>query len=209
VGFAAAVFGAALAARPRKAAPLPTGWWLRIAAMAAVSGTLIGWTVANVPLESLTIGDWLRSLAWAGVALISPLAGAAALATGARMPSFAQILGRAPLRPHDVVAWSLGVVLIVIAVLSVQAALGLVFDGRYRDFPFAPLTSAVVPLLLVARWKRRLKAPAAETAMAVALTGSAVYIALNEGFANWQALWFSAALLALALTLVQARDAPS
>ncbi|HEY6995653.1 MAG TPA: beta-(1-6) glucans synthase [Xanthobacteraceae bacterium] len=209
VGFAAAVFGAALAARPRKAAPLPAGWWLRIAAMAAVSGTLIGWTVANVPLESLTIGDWLRSLAWAGVALISPLAGAAALATGARMPSFAQILGRAPLRPHDVVAWSLGVVLIVIAVLSVQAALGLVFDGRYRDFPFAPLTSAVVPLLLVARWKRRLKAPAAETAMAVALTGSAVYIALNEGFANWQALWFSAALLALALTLVQARDAPS
>jgi hypothetical protein len=40
------------------------------------------------------------------------------------------------------------------------------------------------------------------------LTGSAVYIALNEGFANWQALWFSAALIALAFTLVQARDAP-
>jgi glucan 1,3-beta-glucosidase len=209
VALAAAVFGAALAGRPRKAAALPAGWWLRITAIAVVSGTLIGWTVANVPLESLTVGDWLRSLAWAGVALMAPIVGAAASATGARMPSFAQILGRAPPRPRDGVAWSLGIVLIVIAVLSVQAALGLVFDGRYRDFPFAPLTGAVVPLLLVARWKPRLKAPAAETAMAIALTGSAVYIALNEGFANWQALWFAASLLALALTLVQARDAPS
>ena len=32
-------------------------------------------------------------------------------------------------------------------VLAVQAALGLVFDPRYRDFPFAPLTGAAVPLL--------------------------------------------------------------
>lgn len=208
VALAALVFGAALAGRPRKAAAPAAGWWLRIAAIAAVSGALIGWTVANVPIESLTVGDWLRSLAWAGAAVTAPIIAAAAAATGARMPSFGQILGRAPQRPHDVVALALGIVLIVLALLSVQAALGLVFDGRYRDFPFAPLTGAVIPLLLVARWRPRLKAPAAETAMAVTLAGSAVYIALNEGFANWQALWFSASLLALAFTLVQARDAP-
>ena len=35
-----------------------------------------------------------------------------------------------------------------------------------------------------------------------------VYIAFNEGFANWQALWFCAGLIALALTLLQARGAP-
>jgi exo-beta-1,3-glucanase (GH17 family) len=208
VVLAAAVFAAALAVRPRKAAAPPAGWWLRIAATAIVSGILIGWTVANVPLESLTVGDWLRSLAWAGVALLSPVASAAALATGTQVPSFARILGRAPQRPHDAVALMLGIIMIAIAILSVQAALGLVFDARYRDFPFAPLTGAVVPLLLGARWTPLLKAPAAETATAVTLAGSAVYIALNEGFANWQALWFSAALLALALTLLQARDAP-
>ena len=105
--------------------------------------------------------------------------------------------------------------------LSVQAALGLVFDPRYRDFPFAPLTAATIPLLLaskakpankgnlVERWKRRLQAPAAETAVAVTLAASAVYIVCNESFANWQAVWFSGALLALAFTLLQAQDGPS
>jgi hypothetical protein len=62
---------------------------------------------------------------------------------------------------------------------------------------------------LLARWKRRLQAPAAESAIAVTLAASAVYIVCNESFANWQAVWFSAALLVLAFTLLQAQDAPS
>jgi hypothetical protein len=44
--------------------------------------------------------------------------------------------------------------------------------------------------------------------MAVTLALSAVYIAFNEGFANWQALWFGAGVIALTCTLLQARDAP-
>ena len=32
--------------------------------------------------------------------------------------------------------------------LAIQSALGLVFDPRYRDFPFAPLTAATEPFLL-------------------------------------------------------------
>src|SRR5262244_410275 len=95
VGLAAFTFAAALAVRGRIATAASVGWWLRLTAIAIVSGTLIGWTVANVPLESLTIGDWLRSLAWAAVALMAPVVGAAALASGASAPSFAQILGRA------------------------------------------------------------------------------------------------------------------
>jgi glucan 1,3-beta-glucosidase len=208
IGLAAAVFAAAVGARQRKAAPPGIGWWLRIAIIAIVPGTLIGWTLANVPLESLTVGDWLRSLAWAGVALLSPIFASAALATGASAPSFAQILGRSAQRPRDLVPLALGVILVALAILSVQAALGLVFDPRYRDFPFAPLTGAVVPLLLIGRWARPSKAPAAETALAVTLAGSALYIAGNEGFANWQALWFSAALILLVFTLLQARALP-
>ena len=220
VGLAAVVFATALGVRRRTALAAGSGWWLRIAAMAIVSGFLIGWTVANVPVESLTIGDWLRSLAWAGAALASPVIGAAALASGTSAPTFAQILGRAAQRPRNPVALALGVLLIALAILAVQAALSLVFDPRYRDFPFASLSGATAPLLLVikrkpaikgtllARWKRHLQAPAAESAVAATLAASAVYIACNESFANWQAVWLSAALIALAFTLLQAQDAP-
>ena len=209
VGLAALVFGVALAKRRGIGGVASATGWLRIAAMAIASGATIGWTIENVPLESLTLGDWLRSLAWTAVALMAPLVSAAALASGARPPIFAQILGRAEQRPRRAVPLSLGLILLVTVVLSAQAALGLVFDGRYRDFPFAPLTAAAVPLLALATWKRRSNVPAAEKAMAVTLAVSAVYIVGNESFANWQALWFAAALLALALTLVQARDVPS
>src|SRR5262249_61136930 len=61
---------------------------------------------------------------------------------------------------------------------------------------------------LLARLKQRVQAPAAESAIAAALTASAIYIACNEGFANWPAVWFSATLLALAFTLLQARGVP-
>ena len=39
--------------------------------------------------------------------------------------------------------------------------------------------------------------------MAATLTLSAIYILLNEGFANWQACWFGAGLAVLALILVR------
>jgi len=220
VAFAAVIFAIALALGRRMKATGDVGGWLRIAAIATAPGILIGWTLANVPLESLTVGDWLRSLAWAAAALVSPVVGAAAVVSGTTAPTFAHVLGRAAQRPRDPVALGLGVLRIALAVLAVQAALGLVFDPRYRDFLFAPLTAATVPLLLATRgkpamkgkllerWKRRLQAPAAETAVAATLTVSAIYIVGNESFANWQAVWFAAALLALAFTLLQVQDAP-
>ena len=208
VALAAAVFGVALVAGRRSKAAGDRGVWLQIAAIALVSGSLIGWTLRAVPLESLTIGDWIRSLAWAAVASIAPVAGAAAVASGARTPSFARILGRRAARPRSGLALLLGAALIVLAVLSVQAALGLVFDPRYRDFPFAPLIGAAFPFLLLTRWRLRPQAPAAEAVTAAALSGAALYIACNEGFSNWQALSLVAGLIALSLTLVQARGAP-
>jgi hypothetical protein len=45
------------------------------------------------------------------------------------------------------------------------------------------------------------------TALLLAL--SVPYIVINESLANWQALWLCAALLALAVTLFQVRDARS
>ena len=235
VARAAAVFAAALAARRRTGVALTPAPWLAVAAMAAVSGTLMGWTVENVPLESLTAGDWVRSLAWALVALAAPIVGAVAAVCGMGVPRFAVVLGRGAGRSRQPLAIMLGVLLLALTVLAMQAALGLDFDPRYRDFPFAPLTGAVFPFLAVAVLRRleipalglakggaKLVAgetgrgasshphgPAAEMAAAGVLGLSAIYIVFNESVANWQALWFCAGLVALAVTtLAQARDAP-
>ena len=46
-------------------------------------------------------------------------------------------------------ALAVGVLLLALTVMAVQASLALAFDPRYRDFPFAPLTAAAVPFLLL------------------------------------------------------------
>jgi glucan 1,3-beta-glucosidase len=95
--------------------------------------------------------------------------------------------------------------------VSVEAALGLVFDPRYRDIPFAPLTAAALPFLVLLASTRRPAGPRAiaETVAAAVLAVSAGYIVFNERFSNWQSVWFCAALLGLAFILAQARGAPS
>jgi exo-beta-1,3-glucanase (GH17 family) len=209
VGLAAAIFAVAFVARLQAAVVNNAGFWLRIAAIAIVSGSLIGWTVENVPLESLAFGGWLRSLAWATVALLLPILAAGALGSGMTIPAFAQILGRKAGPPCRRLEVAIGILLITLALLAVSGALGLVFDPRYRDFAFAPLTGAAVPLLFLARWDLRRKAPPAELLMAATLLASAIYIVLNEGFANWQACWFGAGLCALAFTLARVPVAPN
>ena len=48
----------------------------------------------------------------------------------------------------------------------------------------------------------------AEAVAATVLGVAAVYIAVNETFANWQAIWLYAGFLGLAVILARARDAP-
>jgi glucan 1,3-beta-glucosidase len=218
VALAALVFAAAGWGRRRDAAPPLPGLWFAVAAMAFVSGTFIGWTAANVPVESLTWGDWMRSLAWAAVAVAAPAAAAAAAAAGCWVPSFASILGRAVDRPREPLVLCLGALLIALTVLAIQAALGLDFDPRYRDFQFAPLLGGAFPFLtlfvlrrfgsLAGEGETKGRRPAAEATAAGVLALSAGYIALNEGFANWQALLFCTGLVGLAFILAQARAAP-
>jgi glucan 1,3-beta-glucosidase len=99
--------------------------------------------------------------------------------------------------------------MIATMLLALVCALGLVFDPRYRDFPFAPLTAAAVPLLLHALLMPRPDGDrgAAELLGAAIVALSVPYIVLNETFANWQALWTCAALAAIAVSLTQVRDA--
>ena len=183
--------------------------WLAVAAIAVAPGILAGWAVENVPIESFGVGGWFRSLALLAVALAAPLATAAAVTSGVTIPVFAQVLTPARGRLHDPLRFALGAVLVVLGVLALERALGLAFDPRYRDFAFAPLTAAVMPYLVLAFLRPSTGARgAAEVVMGCALALCAGYIAINESLANWQALWCSGALLALALTLLRSRAAP-
>lgn len=206
--FAVLIFGAAFAAR-RDVTPLAL--WLAVTVNAITGGVLIGWSIANVAVESLGPGNWLRSLALAAVAFAGPLVLGAATMRGTPVPRLSRILGPAAQRLRDPLAFATGVILIATLLLAIEVALGLVFDPRYRDFPFAPLTAAAVPFFL-----RSLTPPrsvgargAAELAAACVLALPLPYIVLAEGFANWQSLWLCAALAVLAFSLTQARDAQS
>jgi glucan 1,3-beta-glucosidase len=164
-----------------------------------------------MPVESLGIGGWLRSLAYAGVALLAPPALSAAAMRGAPLPRFSRLLGPTAERVRDPLTRLAGTLLVAVTLLAIVAALGLVFDPRYRDFPFAPLTASVVPFFMHgATMPRPLgRHGAAELAAAAMLALSVPYIALNEGFANWQSLWLCATLALLAFTLARVRDAQS
>jgi exo-beta-1,3-glucanase (GH17 family) len=212
VALAAFVFLSGMLARRRAIEPTGTdrGADYLIAGNALIAGLLAGWAIENMLVESLGAGGWLRSLSLVAVAVAAPVVSAAALASNTALPGFDRVLASAEERIREPLALALGIVLIALSVLAVQTALGLVFDPRYRDFPFAPLTAATVPFLLLNFRSARSAGPRAlaELTTAVVLALSAFYVAFNESLANWQSLWLCLALLALAFILAQVRVAP-
>ena len=151
--------------------------WPKIAAIAFLPAVMFGLAVETIPIESYSVGGWLRSLTFALVAAAAPIVCADACAVGRALPTFAAVLGRSGERRGGL-HWALGGVFIVLVLLALQAALGLVFDPRYRDFPFAPLTAAVVPflVLMVAAPRPGGARAVAETVAGAALIASAGYI---------------------------------
>jgi exo-beta-1,3-glucanase (GH17 family) len=208
IALAALAFaGTLLAAARRKG--LPAYLWLRIALLSFLPAILFGWTIETVPVESFSLGSWLRSLAFAATAAVAPVVCAVACAAGRAPPAFSSLLGGSGAR-RDGLDWALGGTLIALILVSVEAALGLVFDPRYRDIAFAPLTAAAVPFLVLTVSAPR---PAgmragAETVAACVVALSGGYILFNEGFSNWQSVWFCGALFGLAFILARARVAP-
>jgi glucan 1,3-beta-glucosidase len=171
---------------------------------------MIGWSIADVPLESFDAGGWVRNLALAAVALLAPPVLSAAVMRGTPMPAFAQVIGPRANRARDPLALAAGLLLIAVMLLAIQSALGLVFDPRYRDIVFAPLTGTMLPFLVLSLRQPREIGPraVAETVAAALLAAAAVYIVINESFANWQAVWLGASLIGVAIILVRVRDVP-
>jgi exo-beta-1,3-glucanase (GH17 family) len=205
IAFAAVIFGCAWFARGAFADSALRNW-TGVATIALAGGALIGWTAENFVLQSLGIGGAIRSLALGLVVLAAPLLGAAAWMRGITPPSFAQLLGGEAPRVEGWLALAFGLTLTLLCAVALEVALGLMFDPRYRDFPFAPLTAAVTPFVLIA-----LARPVgerkglAEIVTAGTLTIAVIYFTFNEGFANWQSLWLAAALIMLIAALIRPR----
>jgi exo-beta-1,3-glucanase (GH17 family) len=181
--------------------------WMAIGISATSAGALLGVATDKMLYESYGLGGWLfwGCLLAAGIA--SPLFGANAMMSGRGLPTFLELLGPSDHRNRSWVAVILALVLAITTVIGADTAIGLAFDPRYKDFPFAALTMAVVPfaaLSLVNRPKEGSR-PIAETTFAALLVMTAVYTGFNEGSDNWQSLWTCAIYVLLAATLWRAR----
>ena len=206
---AAMTFGMAAAASDRRVNEPSLRSWLGVAMVALLAGVLVGWTIEDMQKESFGIDGWARSIVLVALTLAAPLAGAAGLMRRTVTPSFARMLGHADDRPRDVVGLALGAIFIVLCAVSLEAALGQTLVPRYRDLPFAPLTAAATPYLVLTMLVPGRKGPRglAESVMAAALAGSAIIFAVNEKLASWQSLWLCAVMLIMALILSRVRDA--
>ena len=181
--------------------------WIAVALSATSAGILLGIAADKMYYESLGPGGWLRWGALLAAGIASPLLCTNALMSGRSLPTFLELLGPRETRTRSALPILLGLALAVTALTAAGTALGLVFDPRYQDFPFAALTMAVVPfatLMLVNRPKAGAR-PIAEAVFAGLLAGAALFTGFNEGPDNWQSLWTCAAYLLFALTLWQAR----
>jgi glucan 1,3-beta-glucosidase len=132
LALASLIFAAGIHSRPQKARgdDLGPGAWRAIALNATVAGTLIGWSIENVPIESFDVGGWLRNLSFAAIAILGPIVGAAATVRSMAPPAFATIVGPRPDRIRDPLLLTLGMLLMALTVLAIQSALALSFDPR-------------------------------------------------------------------------------
>jgi exo-beta-1,3-glucanase (GH17 family) len=202
------VFGAAFLTLRRRPLPPRLILWVAVAVTATVGGTLLGVSAEKMLYESYGLGDWLVRGLLLAAGIAAPLLSSNALMAGRALPTFLELIGPRDGRTRSFPTMILGGTLTVTTLIAAETALGFVFDPRWRDFPFAGLTMAVVPfwtLTLLNRPKSGTR-PIAEAVFAGMLAVAAFYTTLNEGSHNWQSLWTSAAYFLLGTTLWQARS---
>jgi hypothetical protein len=183
--------------------------WLAVAVSATSAGILLGVAADKMLYESFNLGGWIKWGALFAAGVAAPLLSAHAMMSGRSLPTFLELIGPRPSRTKSVASVLLGLALVVTTLIGAETALGFVFDPRYRDFPFAALTMAVLPfagLMLVNRPQSGVR-PIAESVFAGVLVLSAIYVGFNEGANNWQSLWTCAIYLLFGVTLWRARVA--
>jgi len=181
--------------------------WLGVGTAATTAGILLGIAADKMYYESYGFGGWLQWGALLAAAIASPLLCAKALMAGRGLPTFLDLIGPRDGKWRAFVTILLGLTLAVTTLIAAETALGFIFDPRYRDFPFASLTMAVVPFAILTTLNRPQQGvrPVAEAVFAGLLAISAAYTLFNEGSRNWQAIWTCVIYLLLAITLWRAR----
>jgi hypothetical protein len=136
-------------------------------------------------------------------AIAAPLLCSMAVMSERALPTLLDVIRRSESRDRSPETIMLGGTLAVITLIAAVTALNLVFDPRWRDFPYPALTMAAVPLWMVTLFNRSKSSanPKAEASFASLLAVAALTIVFNEGFANWQSLWLCAAYGLLSVTL--------
>lgn len=198
---------ALLAARRRKSSPRLSSW-IAVATSATAGGVLFGLAAEKMLDESYGLGGWLVQGFLLAAAIAALLLSSDALILRRALPAFVELIGPGETRIRSFVPIGLGFTLAVTTLLAADTALGLVFDARWRDFPFAALTMAAVPLWILTLLNRPASGvrPVAEAVFAGLLGAAALYMIFNEGFDNWQSLWTAGAYLLLGSTLWRARS---
>src|SRR5580704_1718904 len=181
--------------------------WIAVGISATSAGALLGVAADKMYYESYGAGGWLLwgFLLAAGIA--SPLVASHALMSGKSAPTFLELVGPSGYRGRSWTVVILGLILTITTVIGADTAVGLAFDPRYKDFPFAALTMAVVPFAMLSLLNRPKEGfrPIAETTFAGLLIIAAIYTGFNEGPDNWQSLWTCAIYVLLGATLWRAR----
>jgi glucan 1,3-beta-glucosidase len=201
------VFGAAWLTLRRRPWKPRLASWVAVGISAATAGILFGIAADKMFYESYGIGGWLGWGALLTAAIASPMLCANAMMSGRALPTFLELLGPRDGRARSVLTMVLGATLLLTTLIGAETALGFVFDPRYRDFPFAALTMAVVPfstLMLLNRPPDGVR-PIAEAVFAGLFAAAALYTVFNEGAENWQSLWTCAVYFLFAVTLWRAR----
>ena len=201
------IFGAALLTQRRRKAPPRLTSWVAVAISATTGGILLGIGADKMLHESYGAGGWIGQGLLLAAGIIAPMLATNALISERALPAFLEVLGPPKNRTPLFLTNMLGITLIVTTVLAAETALTLVFDARWRDFPFASLTMAVVPFWTLAflNGSRAGARPLSEAVFAGLFALAAVYIIFNEGADNWQAMWTGAVYLLLGSALWQAR----
>jgi hypothetical protein len=201
------VFGAAWLTLRRRPWTPRLAAWIAVGIFATASGILLGVAADKLFYESYGFAGWLRWGALLAAGVVAPLLCAHALMSGRALPTFLELLGPREDRARSVLAVLLGVTLIVTVLIGAETALGFVFDPRYKDFPFAALTMAVLPLSLLTLLNRPQDGarPISEAVFAGLFVMAGLFIMFNEGQNNWQSLWTCALYFLLGVTLWQAR----
>jgi exo-beta-1,3-glucanase (GH17 family) len=207
MALAIAVFAAAGLTLRRKPWAPRLASWVAVGISATTAGILLGVAADKMFYESYGFGGWLGWGSLLAAAIASPLFCANALMSGRALPTFLELIGPREGRTSSLATMVLGFVLIVTTLIAAKTALALVFDPRWRDFPFASLTMAVVPFWTLALLNRPQSGtrPIAETVFAALFAAIALYAIFNEGSQNWQALWTSAAYFLFGATFWHAR----